>query len=505
MSFGKLGKVMLLSVIAYCLVLAGWYALHGDIVFHSDIARDFALMDQMVMERKITLIGEGIRGLPGLYHGPAWLYLNLPAFVVGQGNPIAVGWWWVVLEMLSLYSIYWVGRKIFSPMIGLMGAAIVASRIPLFSHQLFNPNGAFLLFPTFFYFMWQYHNKGRIRDLAVGSVLAGLLIQFEIMFGLPMFLSLIMLVIYKIFRRQEKLSHALILLVILLPLSTYILFDLRHNFLQLRAIATYLRADNPVYMTIKEVFLNRWSELTMSIGLLSRGDIWIRRMASLLFWICVGRGLVKNNRMGFFSLYLWVNLVFWAFSFLFPEPIKGYYFDFTAINAIIFASQLESVGRYVAVVILVPLLFVNVSQAEVAAFSTRDFSRQAESSWLFNKTLGEIIVDDAPESFSVFTLDTDIWGYSANYGVRYAAQISRKKVNFVTKSATTYLVVAKNTIDHPQFDVRWWREDQVRIKKEPVRTWDYKGLFLIEKYLLTSEEAAIPEDPHLMSTNMTLR
>lgn len=499
-------EYMAIITIVVGIILSGWYAFHGDIVFHSDIARDFTLMDQMIVNRKIDLIGEGIRGLSGLYHGPAWLYLNLPAFIVGDGNPVVVGWWWVVLELLYLYAVFWVAKKVFSTEIALISLAIIASRIPLVSHQLFNPNGAFLIFPLFFYFVWKYYMEGGSKHLAWGTLLAGVMIQCEVMFGLPMFLSLIGLVMIKMFKKRIPGAQIFVLLLVLVPLSTYIVFDLRHNFSQVKAVVSYLAMEKTASFSFLDIIFNRIEALIVSVNLLARGGITSRAVYILVFWACLITGLIKGNKRGFFKVYVWMNLFFWTFSLFFPEPIKGYYFDFSSLNAIIIASQIILLRKeYLTTVILIPLFLINLFEAKVTAFKVDEFKGNVSSSWVFNKELGEVIIRDAPDDFSVFTLDTDIWGYSANYGVRYAAKVDKKTVNFSHKSPITYLVIAKNTIDHPLFDVRWWREDQIRIRKLPIKTWEYKEIFLIEKYELTPEEMLVPVDPLTMSINTTLR
>ena len=294
-------------VIVVSIFLSAWYVLNGDLVFHSDIARDFVLMEQMVSERKLSLIGEGIRDIPGLYHGPAWLYVNLPAFIIGGGNPIVVGWGWIALEMLFLYSIYWMSKRIFSLQVGLIVTAIVATKIPLFTHQLINPSGAFLLFPTFFYFLWRYSNDKKIVDLVIATILSGLLIQCEIVFGLPMFLSLALIVMFNVVNKSVKITHVFSLIVILLPLSTYLVFDLRHNFVQVKTAWSYINGEHTGGWPLMNVVLNRVSEIWLSLGVLLGGSKWVNHGFSILFYFCLWRGIRTDNKNGFFSLYLFIS------------------------------------------------------------------------------------------------------------------------------------------------------------------------------------------------------
>ena len=227
--------------------------------------------------------------------------------------------------------------------------------------------------------------------------------------------------------------------------------------------------------------------------------------SALLFWLCVMRGVLRHNKTGIFSLYLLMIVVFGIFSLVINEPVKGYYFDFSSLNSMILVSMLLSWNVLGSIVLLIPFFWINLSEAKTTALSVGNFAGQASSSWTFNKELGELLVSDAPPQFSAFTLDTDIWGYSPRYGITYAAKVAGKTVSFERKSEITYLVIAKNTIDHPLFDVRWWKEDQIKIKTKPIKTWEYKGIFLIEKYQLSESDIAITVDPLTMSTRLELR
>ena len=82
------------------LFLAAWHFLHQDLVFSADIARDFSLFRE-IDRKKIILIGPR-SSVSGLFHGPLWLYLNYPAYLIGQGNPVVVGWLQIALELSFL-------------------------------------------------------------------------------------------------------------------------------------------------------------------------------------------------------------------------------------------------------------------------------------------------------------------------------------------------------------------------------------------------------------------
>ena len=108
------------ACIVYGIYLFSLHLFLGDLLFHTDIARDFLLMQDIAFNHKLTLIGPRAGGIPGVFFGPIWLYLNLPVFILGHGDPIVVGYFWVFLFLLSLGIVFYIARKIFSVAVGII-------------------------------------------------------------------------------------------------------------------------------------------------------------------------------------------------------------------------------------------------------------------------------------------------------------------------------------------------------------------------------------------------
>jgi 4-amino-4-deoxy-L-arabinose transferase-like glycosyltransferase len=113
-----------LAAIILGIILSATSVLYGNITFHVDIARDFLLLQELVDKGDFSLIGPRAAGIDGLFHGPLWMYLNAPAYYVGGGNPVVVGWFWILLSIITICSIYWVGKKLYGKTEGLAAAAL---------------------------------------------------------------------------------------------------------------------------------------------------------------------------------------------------------------------------------------------------------------------------------------------------------------------------------------------------------------------------------------------
>jgi len=115
-------KYFLLIICLYALFLGAWPVINGDLHFHTDIARDFLLM-QEITDKKIVLIGPRA-DWKGLFHGPLWLYVNYPAFILSHGNPIAVGWFWIGLTIACAVAYYFIAKSLFNNVVGIIFSSL---------------------------------------------------------------------------------------------------------------------------------------------------------------------------------------------------------------------------------------------------------------------------------------------------------------------------------------------------------------------------------------------
>src|ERR1035437_1972631 len=137
-----LRKLFLLFFILFSLYLCAYPVLHNDLGYNTDIARDFLILQDAVNNHKLPLIGPRTGGIDGLFHGPLWPWINLPVFVLSNGNPVVTGYFWIFLIACSVFTTYYVGRKVFNELVGLLSALIISLMSVQYSSSLLNPFGA---------------------------------------------------------------------------------------------------------------------------------------------------------------------------------------------------------------------------------------------------------------------------------------------------------------------------------------------------------------------------
>ncbi|KKQ01979.1 MAG: hypothetical protein US11_C0002G0038 [Candidatus Roizmanbacteria bacterium GW2011_GWA2_36_23] len=499
-------KLSCLVLIIFSIYFASWFALHGDIVFHTDIARDFLLVEDIVKNKPITLIGPRSGGIPGVFHGPLWMYLNLPAFIMGGGNPAAVSWFWVLLYTVNVFIVYQVGKKIFNEEVGWISAALTSIVSAFSVPGMFNPFGAVMLAPMFLYFIFRYFKDNNWKDLVLALLMLGLMIQFQMAFAGPILILLLPILGFKIITNR-KLLHIFSLLVILIPVSTFILFDLKHQFLQTRSVINYVsgkettgQTDKPFDAVLRERVL---SMKTDGIGFVTKGNIWLYylTLAGFLYAVYKSWKNKQNDRLMIYGLFAYFYIGYWLMTTMYKGVMWGYYYwPFLTWVILIFASLSEHIDKrlfYPAVLVLAVFLL----RSEVMAnYKDPGYFGRDGSSWRFHYQAAKKIYDDAPSEFGYYIFTADQFGYSSRYAMNYTQNLfNNKKAYPYEKKKITYLLIAPS--DNPTISDDWWKAEKVRVNSSPVKVMKFKdNNFRIEKYELSDKEIANKSDENLIHT-----
>jgi len=495
-------KTLFLVLTCFFVIFGSWQIFHGSIVFHTDIARDFMLLDDVINTKKPTLIGPRSGGIPGVFHGPLWLYVNLPVFLLSQGNPLASGWFWIFLFILGLWTTYQVGRMLFSKKVGLTAALLVAISASGSIPSLFNPFGAVILSPVCFYFFLTYLEKSKVQHLLLYLFFIGLVVQFQMAFGLPILLITLFPLVIKIIK-QKKYLHLLCFFILFIPLSTFILFDLRHQFLQIRSVLNYVSGiENAGKLKIPFIlfFLTRMKDTMFTGAGMFVKDNFIAAIIVIGFYIVnfvqvFRKKETKKSPVFFYFLILYFG--YWILTLVFKGTIWGYYYwPFLPLVAIITAYFIWRQSMKITFIILSGIVLFN------GFFLIQGIIQQKENyvktgSWLFYYDQAKKIYEDVPHKFGYYIYTADQYGYSSRYAMDYAQKkYTQKRAIPFEKQEITYLIIFPST--NPFTNEDWWKKNQVKIDRKPNQIFQFNDGSYIEKYILSSEEQKIKSDDNLI-------
>lgn len=478
--------------------------LQGDIDFNTDIARDFLLLEDVFYNKNITLIGPHSGGIPGVFHGPLWLYLNLPAYIIGGGNPVIVGWFWLVAFILSIGVVYYVGKNMFDKTTAMAGSLLFASSTGASVYAFFNPAGAVLLAPLFMYLIWLYIKKKNPYVLGATMFVLGCIIQFQMAFGVPLLLVVTPIILYQIFRKvkKKKLLHIAAFLSIVIPLSSYALFELRHNFLQIHSVFNYLSGvenTGKVDISFYDLLISRINTLINDTpGMVGSNVLWITFLIVFSMMSGIVHGVKKLTFKNPYVLFIVMYLGYWVVTLPYKGAFWGYYYwPFVSIISIIVASSHKYIGKKLFLSIVTIILLSNINMLYKKNVHDHE---GVGGGWKFFHSIAKEVVEDAPSEFGYYVFTTDLFGYSSQYALHYEDRKNVDKTGFpYQKKPTTYLLIDDPGNHHAVNSVDWKLYD-VRIKKKPDEIRQFSPTFFLHKYTLSPEEVEIPSNPNMLNS-----
>lgn len=511
----KIFKAAIFILIFFNIFLASRWALDGNLFFHTDIARDFLLIEDIVNNKPVTLIGPRSGAIPGVFHGPLWLYLNVPAFIGGQGNPAVVAWFWVGLYLISLYLIYYVGKKMFDEKTGLLSALMLSSVTVLQVRTLFNPYGALLLLPLFLYFLINYLHSKNIKILILSLFILGLIIQFQMAFGIPILLLTFIYLCY-FFWQSKRLKDLFAFLILSIPLSTFVLFDIRNNFLQIKSVINYLTGvenHGKMDLNFAQLLSLRFQESILGgLGEITLHQDIVTVFLTLFLLFAFLKLKSKKKILPIHRLFILFYGGFWILTFLFKGPIWNYYYiPFIPMLILIFCSFYKLLDQRIFYGLFIVILTLNLQTnfKDISNYNP-DASSQDVSTWKFNYLVAENVFGGKEKEFGYYIFTPDLYGYSPRYAMNYYQKINKNKEVFpYAKKAVTYLLISPPPDYGKDPSSIWyqknvnsdsWKSNDVRINRKADETLGFPNNFRIEKYNLSENEIKIQSNQFLIQS-----
>ncbi|MBI3981253.1 hypothetical protein HY345_04610 [Candidatus Microgenomates bacterium] len=490
----NLFKIIFLTVfLGICFILGAWYQLHNDIGFTSDISRDFLLFREIDV-KKIILIGPR-SSVSGLYHGPLWLYLNYPAYLIGQGNPVVVGWYWILLSAVFLVSCFFVARKLFGRNTAFAFLLFMAVYTGFHSSGLFNPHGAYFLMPVFFYVLYSYLKTGLLKYLLLTAVSTGLMIQFQIAIGLPYLILVFLLVLIFSVRHKKYLYPVVFFGVITLMISNFILFEIKHDFLITNGVLRFARDNSFAEKVDLSVILkDRLSFLYAYPEIMHENPYNLSRLVNIIFVLFALLSLRLKKFRGQYLLLMYLYVGYAVLSIINVGPILYFYqFPQFVLVFLFFCSFIDLYPKFIFKAIFTLILVYNL------AISIRNASFYGVTngvkldSWKILYEADKKIYDSEKQDFGYFVFAPDSLGYTPKYVMLYLDRVYKGKGHYFQKLPITYIV----SEPHKLFKDEWWRKHDLQITQEPVFSLTYPNGYKVEKFLLTDEQIKTPFDPSI--------
>ncbi len=475
--------------------LASWYVRQADIVFTADIGRDFWLLEELA-EKKLVLIGPRASG--ELYHGPVWTYINLPAFLVGSGDPVIVGWWWILLAVAATAGNFLIAKKLFGPAAGWAFALMSSLYYTFHTRGMSHPHGAMFILPFWFFLFVRYLQTRRPLFLAAHLLLSGLLIQLELAVGIP-YAGLSGLALFSVIVKKRNFRHLLYLGIVPLTLVNFVIFDLRHDHLLFNKLLDFVgpHQEGELFNYAKYIGQRLW--LLFSGPEILRRDPGYRNLGLMLVTLLLTVFQIrKNKHRVVYTSFLYLYAGFFALSFVDKGPILYFHlYPQFPLVFLVFSSFVASQYRRWFIPLFTLVYIFNVAGSVGDVQSAAGFIGKDRESWKALRTVAESVALEREAAFGYFVFSPDITGYAPKYAVRHILKKSGRNAQEFTKLPVTYLVLSPPPRNNPTMTGTWWRKNQLGIAGEPETSKTFESGFVVERYILSPEEQAVPFDPAL--------
>ncbi len=291
---------MLVFLLLFALATRLPHLFDYNIPFSFDHGRDSLAILDLIKTGTLKFIGPWT-SIQGLFFGPGWYYLLAPLYWLLNGNPLAGP---LTMQIVSLITIA-LAYKYF----GIYEAIIFASA-PIFTIISVSAANPFPMVLIGLLILICLKNPSR-HPMSLGLLIS---LGFHFSSALAIFYLLIIPLILLI--RKIKLSLKKFIIGLIIPFIPQILFEIKHNFLEVRSLVSYFAAGesqqiNPgkVEIVTKSIF----SELSLAI---LPGTAWLNYLGLGLLIIGIVYLIAKRK----------IN-TFWPETVLFILiPTVGYWF-----------------------------------------------------------------------------------------------------------------------------------------------------------------------------------
>ena len=376
--------------------------------FTSDEAYILYIVQTIIKNFHVIWIGVSALGFD-FYMGPFLIYIIYPFMAIFKGDPIVWGVISSLLGVLTVYLLYWFGKKLFSENVGLIAAIFYAtSSLIIFYDQKPYPSGVPLLslILVITLYMSKYSNKWWVLFA----------IAYGIVFHIHLSLTLILFVaIYWIILQRKLIDKKTIFLSIaafILTIFPLIVFDYFHKGSNITAPLRVLESirDNDDKLHIGE----RFNSLTLSMGRVAYLDSYKNNADEILHpcikdlfsTISKPNGILSVLIVGLFLYFFaktdsWLDqkkrlLLISSLTFLLPfiflssiNSIEYYLLGFFPLLFLILAYIIESLSKPIKYLAYILILIIAWHGIFTVLVSQGDFGINAKKS-LIKKVINTI-------------------------------------------------------------------------------------------------------------------
>ncbi len=434
------GNWLLVTIILLGIFLRLYKAQEMFLYSHDQDLAGWVIKD-IVVDKHLRLIGQET-STQGVFIGPLFYYLLIPFYLIFGMDPIGGVYMVAILGTFSILSFYFVFKKIFNEKVGFVAVALYTfSFYTIFNDREVVPTMPVILWTVWFLYCLHLILKDKQRNaFIILGILVGLI--WHLNFALVLTMPLIPLALVLSKKKINIMALVYGILVFVITLTPLLVFELRHNFSQVKALQVALTTDQYDIVSGFEKF----SRTVHLAGKNIRGFLWgdlidvsyeaLFILGVLLSFYLYRKNIITKNWL--IIIFSWIFIYIGFFS-LYSKILSEYYLNGIMIIWIFvlaaLTSYLLSTDKLKKIGLLIVILFVG---ANLYRFFTIPINK---SGYKYKKAIVEEIKKDAISRGYPCVSVSYITDPGLNTGYRYFFWLANLHVNRPDSGSPVYTIV----------------------------------------------------------------
>lgn len=285
-------------------------------IFEWDQADDAAKVVSIINQKKPLLIGPRVSNDDGFFVGPYHYYFLLPFYLITKGDPIAGCYAVAFINLITSLCSFLLIKKMFGSKIAFLSSIFMVLSLGKISWSVMY---APLISIIAFYICYQSINKKFYFPLAM--LFTGIISNIHLV---PISLIPIIIISFFLSKNKPNLKEIILGMVLfIIPFIPLIIFDLRHDFLNLTKLLSFIfvKDGGSNQLFVESLWLRSFWR---SLGFFNFFPLILNRLLSLILLI-ISPFLFKNPKHKILII-IWFILPLIILS-RYHGAISEYYYD----------------------------------------------------------------------------------------------------------------------------------------------------------------------------------
>ncbi len=351
----------------HCFVFFRFYNLEKRVIFDWDQENYSFQVKRILVEKRLTLIGPRVKDETGFFLAPYFFYLLTPFYFFTTLHPSALIIFLIFYNSLSFFLSFYFLKNLFGIWQAIFFLAFWSINYLLINFETtpWNP----IVIPIATIIVWHL-TKLSFEDknnkwwfYLFSGFLIGFFNNFHFQFILLLIFFLFFEVILSINKKKLSIKKfILILLGYFLTFLPIIIFDFRHNFLNLKGFQQLFFSSK-----LKSKDINIWWEVFSNFlqPIIQVNNVLMTKLFYLIF-IFIILYLIKKTQKRFFKLFYQLTLFLWLifplfFIFYGQRPSEYYFIFLYPFIYITLIELLRRLNKFLPLVIFV-IIFLSTKE-----------------------------------------------------------------------------------------------------------------------------------------------